>query len=108
MVTRVKPTKEEDIMVPDDGAYDCEEAAAHTYDLAPLKYWGPETILNFPELEEMQKVSREEYLASLRRVSSGFSRGITIMDGGRRELGEFMATSTCTLAHSVSRLLYLS
>lgn len=30
------------------GAYDDEEAAAHAYDLAALKYWGQETILNFP------------------------------------------------------------
>lgn len=30
------------------GAYDDEEAAAHAYDLAALKYWGPDTILNFP------------------------------------------------------------
>ena len=30
------------------GAYDSEEAAARTYDLAALKYWGPTTILNFP------------------------------------------------------------
>lgn len=30
------------------GAYDSEEAAAHTYDLAALKYWGPGTTLNFP------------------------------------------------------------
>ena len=30
------------------GAYDSEDAAAHTYDLAALKYWGPGTILNFP------------------------------------------------------------
>jgi hypothetical protein len=30
------------------GAYDNEEAAAHTYDLAALKYWGPGTTLNFP------------------------------------------------------------
>lgn len=30
------------------GAYDAEEAAARTYDLAALKYWGPETVLNFP------------------------------------------------------------
>ena len=29
------------------GAYDTEEAAARAYDLAALKYWGPETILNF-------------------------------------------------------------
>ncbi|KAF7819037.1 AP2-like ethylene-responsive transcription factor [Senna tora] len=65
------------------GAYDEEEAAARAYDLAALKYWGPGTLINFPvtdytrDLEEMQNVSREEYLASLRRKSSGFSRGIS-------------------------------
>ncbi|KAL3654630.1 hypothetical protein CASFOL_001615 [Castilleja foliolosa] len=64
------------------GAYDDEEAAARAYDLAALKYWGPGTLINFPvtdytrDLEEMQNVSREDYLASLRRKSSGFSRGI--------------------------------
>nr|QCX36735.1 WRINKLED1 [Ricinus communis] len=72
------------------GAYDNEEAAAHTYDLAALKYWGPETTLNFPietypkELEEMQKMSKEEYLASLRRQSSGFSRGVSKYRGVAR------------------------
>lgn len=30
------------------GAYDKEKDAAHTYDLAALKYWGKETVLNFP------------------------------------------------------------
>ncbi|KAF4349797.1 hypothetical protein F8388_002519 [Cannabis sativa] len=30
------------------GAYDSEEAAARTYDLAALKYWGATTTLNFP------------------------------------------------------------
>ncbi|KAL0342243.1 UNVERIFIED_CONTAM: AP2-like ethylene-responsive transcription factor [Sesamum calycinum] len=29
------------------GAYDEEEAAAHAYDLAALKYWGQHTLLNF-------------------------------------------------------------
>lgn len=65
------------------GAYDEEEAAARAYDLAALKYWGPGTLINFPvsdysrDLEEMQSISREDYLASLRRKSSGFSRGIS-------------------------------
>ncbi|KAH7854103.1 hypothetical protein Vadar_010135 [Vaccinium darrowii] len=65
------------------GAYDDEEAAARAYDLAALKYWGPGTLINFPvtdytrDLEEMQNVTREEYLASLRRKSSGFSRGLS-------------------------------
>ncbi|CAN8268098.1 unnamed protein product [Cochlearia groenlandica] len=73
------------------GAYDSEEAAAHTYDLAALKYWGHDTILNFPvetytkEFEEMQIVTtKEEYLASLRRQSSGFSRGVSKFRGVAR------------------------
>jgi AP2-like factor (ANT lineage) len=58
------------------GAYDDEEAAARAYDLAALKYWGPGTLINFPvtdyarDVEEMQAVSREEYLVSLRRKGS--------------------------------------
>ncbi|KAL3623292.1 Ethylene-responsive transcription factor wri1 [Castilleja foliolosa] len=72
------------------GAYDNEEDAARTYDLAALKYWGPPSILNFPleaytkEIEEMQKMSKEEYLASLRRHSSGFSRGVSKYRGVAR------------------------
>nr|GFB34537.1 ethylene-responsive transcription factor WRI1 [Tanacetum cinerariifolium] len=64
-------------------AYDSEEAAARTYDLAALKYWGPDTTLNFEidtykkDIEEMEKLSKDEYLASLRRRSSGFSRGVS-------------------------------
>uniref|UniRef100_F6HIV8 AP2/ERF domain-containing protein n=1 Tax=Vitis vinifera TaxID=29760 RepID=F6HIV8_VITVI len=65
------------------GAYYNEEAAARTYDLAALKYWGPTTPLNFPletyqkDAEEMEKMSKEEYLALLRRQSNGFSRGVS-------------------------------
>lgn len=33
------------------GAYDDEAAAAHAYDLAALKYWGQDTILNFPVIK---------------------------------------------------------
>jgi hypothetical protein len=46
--------------------------------------------LNFPaetytkELEEMQRVTKEEYLASLRRQSSGFSRGVSKYRGVAR------------------------
>ncbi|XP_060959101.1 AP2-like ethylene-responsive transcription factor At2g41710 [Cannabis sativa] len=55
------------------GAYDVEESAARAYDLAAVKYWGPTTFTNFPvseyetEIEIMQNVTKEEYLASLRR-----------------------------------------
>uniref|UniRef100_A0A1D1YHX4 AP2-like ethylene-responsive transcription factor At1g16060 n=1 Tax=Anthurium amnicola TaxID=1678845 RepID=A0A1D1YHX4_9ARAE len=72
------------------GAYDDEEAAAHAYDLAALKYWGQETLLNFPlstyqeELKEMEGMSKEEYIGSIRRKSSGFSRGVSKYRGVAR------------------------
>ncbi|KAL0922061.1 hypothetical protein M5K25_006022 [Dendrobium thyrsiflorum] len=72
------------------GAYHDEDAAARAYDLAALKYWGQETILNFPlstyqeELREMQGQSKEEYIGSLRRKSSGFSRGVSKYRGVAR------------------------
>ncbi|KAM7480255.1 hypothetical protein LguiA_028468 [Lonicera macranthoides] len=72
------------------GAYDDEEAAAHAYDLAALKYWGQDTILNFPlstyqeELKDMEGQSKEEYIGSLRRKSSGFSRGVSKYRGVAR------------------------
>ncbi|CAI9758638.1 unnamed protein product [Fraxinus pennsylvanica] len=72
------------------GAYDDEEAAARAYDLAALKYWGASTFTNFPisdyekEIEIMQTVTKEEYLASLRRKSSGFSRGVSKYRGVAR------------------------
>ncbi|KAI4382008.1 hypothetical protein MLD38_008023 [Melastoma candidum] len=71
-------------------AYDNEEAAAHAYDLAALKYWGPETVLNFPtssyeeEMKEMEGQSKEEYIGTLRRKSSGFSRGVSKYRGVAR------------------------
>ncbi|KAL0332038.1 UNVERIFIED_CONTAM: Ethylene-responsive transcription factor WRI1 [Sesamum calycinum] len=71
-------------------AYDDEEAAARAYDLAALKYWGTSTFTNFPisdyeaEIEIMQAVTKEEYLASLRRKSSGFSRGVSKYRGVAR------------------------
>ncbi|XP_031495980.1 AP2-like ethylene-responsive transcription factor SMOS1 isoform X2 [Nymphaea colorata] len=73
------------------GAYDEEEAAARAYDLAALKYWGPGTLINFPisdyarDIEEMQKISREDYLASLRRKSSSCSRASSKYRGASRQ-----------------------
>nr|KYP70375.1 AP2-like ethylene-responsive transcription factor ANT [Cajanus cajan] len=72
------------------GGYDMEEKAARAYDLAALKYWGPSTHINFAienyqvELEEMKNMSRQEYVAHLRRKSSGFSRGASIYRGVTR------------------------
>ncbi|RWW16861.1 hypothetical protein GW17_00019228 [Ensete ventricosum] len=101
------------------GAYDDEEAAARAYDLAALKYWGPETALNFPvrciylikslfdtytkEYEEMQSMSKEEYLGCLRRRSNGFSRGVSKYRGVASRVTtsgthtrQFVATATST------------
>ncbi|XP_015063890.1 AP2-like ethylene-responsive transcription factor ANT isoform X3 [Solanum pennellii] len=69
------------------GGYDMEDKAARSYDLAALKYWGPSTHINFPlenyqqELEEMKNMTRQEYVAHLRRKSSGFSRGASMYRG---------------------------
>ncbi|KAK1379086.1 AP2-like ethylene-responsive transcription factor [Heracleum sosnowskyi] len=72
------------------GAYDEEESAARSYDLAAIKYWGTSILTNFPvsdyekEIEIMGSLTKEEYLASLRRRSSGFSRGVSKYRGVAR------------------------
>nr|AAS97938.1 AP2/EREBP transcription factor [Arabidopsis thaliana] len=72
------------------GGYDKEEKAARAYDLAALKYWGPSTTTNFPitnyekEVEEMKNMTRQEFVASIRRKSSGFSRGASMYRGVTR------------------------
>ncbi|KAF9685295.1 hypothetical protein SADUNF_Sadunf03G0039700 [Salix dunnii] len=72
------------------GGYDKEEKAARAYDLAALKYWGPSAHINFPlntyekELEEMRQMTRQEFVANLRRKSSGFSRGASVYRGVTR------------------------
>ncbi|KAL6564686.1 AP2-like ethylene-responsive transcription factor plt2 [Orobanche minor] len=72
------------------GGYDKEEKAAKAYDMAALKYWGSSTTTNFPiinyekELEDMKNMTRQEFVASIRRKSSGFSRGASMYRGVTR------------------------
>ncbi|XP_073039107.1 AP2-like ethylene-responsive transcription factor AIL7 isoform X2 [Primulina eburnea] len=72
------------------GGYDKEEKAARAYDLAALKYWGSTATTNFPisdyskEIEDMKNETKQEFVASLRRKSSGFSRGASIYRGVTR------------------------
>ncbi|KAL1536770.1 hypothetical protein AAHA92_29365 [Salvia divinorum] len=72
------------------GGYDKEDKAARAYDLAALKYWGPTATTNFPmsnytkEVEDMKHMTKQEFIASLRRKSSGFSRGASIYRGVTR------------------------
>ncbi|CAH8374987.1 unnamed protein product [Eruca vesicaria subsp. sativa] len=72
------------------GGYDKEDRAARAYDLAALKYWGPAATTNFQmstyskELEEMNHMTKQEFIASIRRKSSGFSRGASIYRGVTR------------------------
>ncbi|XP_047309096.1 AP2-like ethylene-responsive transcription factor PLT2 [Impatiens glandulifera] len=72
------------------GGYDKEDKAARSYDLAALKYWGTSTTTNFPisnyekEVEDMKNMTRQEFVASIRRKSSGFSRGASMYRGVTR------------------------
>ncbi|KAK7267647.1 hypothetical protein RIF29_20325 [Crotalaria pallida] len=93
------------------GGYDMEEKAARAYDLAALKYWGSSTHINFPledyqmQLEEMQDMSRQEYVAHLRRKRSGFSRRTSIYKGvTSMETLSIFATKKAIIKDKIAKL----
>ena len=72
------------------GGYETEEQAARAYDMAAIKYWGVEATLNYPfddylgALDTIGALTTPELIASLRRKSSGFSRGASQYRGVTR------------------------
>ncbi|KAF4363195.1 hypothetical protein F8388_020765 [Cannabis sativa] len=78
------------------GGYEKEEEAAKAFDLAALKVWGKNAPINFPitnytkDIEEMDSMSKTEYLLLIRRRSDGFAKGISCYRGVSR-----LSRNTC-------------
>ncbi|PWA62529.1 AP2/ERF domain-containing protein [Artemisia annua] len=80
------------------GGFDTSHDAARAYDLAAIKFRGPDADINYDvkeyeeDMEQVKNLSKEEFIHILRRQSSGFSRGSSKYRGvARHKCGRWEA-----------------